>query len=238
MDARRLRLLQAPLEGQPVHALIQAHPARADLAEGLLDCLGTGEIVFDPEPDGVKSPWRTYQACIRRGVELGGPFLVIQEDVLICGRFMEGVERAVAAQKDNPLAFFVPAKPPAYTNAIYRAQEAGSAWAELPMGTWAPVVALAWPQALAEHLLGWIERTRFPPAWRADDEIIGRFVYEVGVPILASVPSLVEHPDTVNSVMNNHRRVGDGRDPGRRAYFFIGDMEERYGCDATRVDWT
>ncbi len=220
-----------------VHAIIQAHPARADLAEGLLDCLGTGEIVFDPEPTGFKSPWRTYQACVRRGVELGGPFLVIQEDVLICDRFLEGVATAVAARPDNPLAFFVPAKPPAYTNAVYRARDAGSAFAELPTGTWAPVVALAWPETLAQHLLQWIEQTRFPPAWRADDEIIGRFVYEMNTPILATVPSLVEHPDTVASVMNNHRRVGDGRDPGRRAYIFIGDDPERYDCDATRVEW-
>jgi hypothetical protein len=46
---------------------------------------------------------------------------------MICDRFLEGVEQAVAARPDNPVAFFVPAKPPAYTNAIYRARDAGSA---------------------------------------------------------------------------------------------------------------
>ena len=176
--------------------------------------------------------------CVARGLELGGPFLVIQEDVLVCDRFLEGVERAVAAQPHNPLAFFVPAKPPAYTNQIFRARDAGSAWATLPLGTWAPVVALAWPQPLAEALVDWIARTRFPPGWRSDDEIIGRFFYEVNAPILASVPSLVEHPDTEPSVMNNGKRVGDGRDPGRRAYFYIGDVPEEFECDATRIDWS
>lgn len=227
-----------PGEGAALNVIVQAHPERAELAEGLLGCLGTGEIVYDPDPDtGVKSPWRTYQACIQRGVELGGPFLVIQEDVIVCDNFVAGVERAVAAQSHNPLAFFVPAKPPAYTNAIYRAHEAGSSWAELPTGTWAPVVALAWPVALAERLLGWMESARIPPAWRADDEIVGRFIYDVDVPILATVPSLVEHPDTVRSVMNHHRRVGDGRDLTRRAYCFIGDEPDRYGCDALSIDW-
>src|SRR5262249_42440893 len=162
--------------------LIQAHPSRADLAEGLLDCLGDGEIVYDPEPTAVKSPWRTYQACIRRGVELGEPFLVIQEDVLVCDNFLAGVEQAIKARPDNPLAFFVPPRPPAYTNVIYRAREAGLTWGELPLGTWAPVVALAWPLRLAERLQSWIEQTRFPPAWRADDEIIGRFLYEANAP--------------------------------------------------------
>jgi hypothetical protein len=220
-----------------VQVLIQAHPARAELAEGLLDCLGAGEIIYDPDPGAPPSPWRTYEACVRRGLELGtDSILVIQEDVLVCGRFLEGVELALAARPDNPVAFFVPGKLPAYINAIYRVRRDGGVWAELPTGSWCPVVATAWPRALAEGLLEWAATNR-PPAWRADDEIAGRFLYYVNTPVMATVPSLVEHPDTEPSVMNGHKRVGDGRDPGRRAYYFIGD-EPGFGCDATVIDWT
>jgi hypothetical protein len=217
--------------------LIQAHPTRAHLAECLLDCLGTGEIVYDPDPGHTPSPWRTYEACLRRGLELGDDhILVIQEDVLICGNFLAGVARALSARPDNPVAFFVPGKPPAYINAIYRVRRDGGAFAELPLGTWCPVVATAWPRHLAEGLLEWSVPNR-PRAWAADDEIAGRFLYAVSVPVLASVPSLVEHPDTEPSVMSRHRRVGDGRDPGRRAYYYIGDEPETFGCDAARIEW-
>lgn len=162
---------------------------------------------------------------------------MIQEDTIVCDRFLEAVELASAAKPSNPLAFFVPAKPPAYTNAIYRARMAGLPWATLPTGTWAPLVATLWPVELGKAFLHWYDSTRLPPGWHADDEIAGRFLYHVETPILASVPSLVEHPDTVPSVMNGHRRVGDGRDPTRRAFFWIGDDDE-YGCDGAAIDWT
>jgi hypothetical protein len=222
-----------------VKCLIQAHPARSDLAEGLLECLGEAEIVYDPDPDSPhRSPWRTYRACLERGLsEDAGSVLILQEDVLICGRLLEGVEMAAAARPDRPLAFFVPGKPTSYTNAIYRARVAGAAWAELPLGTWAPVVASLWPAELAARLLAWYDAANLARPWSADDEIVGRFLAQIKTPMLASVPSLVEHPDTEPSVMNGNRRVGDGLDPHRRAYFFIGDDPD-YGCDATAINWS
>lgn len=222
-----------------IATLIQAHPSRRHLAEGLLECLGAkASIVYDTNAGGPRNPWLTYRRCVERGLELGTDhILIVQEDVLVCDRFLDGVAAATDARPDNPVAFFVPGKPPAYINAIYRARRDGFAWAELPLGTWCPVVATAWPRWLAEKLLEWVVGN-VPPAWRADDEICGRFLYWAGVPVLATVPSLVEHPDTEPSVMNGHKRVGDGRDPGRRAYFFIGDEPERYDCDATTIDWT
>lgn len=155
----------------------------------------------------------------------------------VCGRFMEGVALAERAQQGRPIAFFVQARPTAYMNVIWKARDQGKAWATLPLGTWAPTVALLWPEHLAVALLSWIDRTMFPPKWRADDEIVGRFLHEQNAPIMATVPSLVEHPDTEPSVMNGHKRVGNGLDPARRAYFYIGDDPE-YQCDATRIDWS
>lgn len=221
--------------------LIQAHPARADLADGLLDCLdGRAQIVYDPAPDArQKSPWRTYRACLERGLSVDGVdgILVLQEDVLVCGNLLEGVEQAATARPDRPIAFFVPGKPPAYTNAMFRARAAGEPFAALPLGSWVPVVATLWPAYLAARMLDWYDGARLPAGWTADDEIAGRFLRVEQVRMVASVPSLVEHPDTVDSVMNGHRRVGDGLDPGRRAFFFIGD-EDGYGCDATAIDWS
>lgn len=218
-----------------MRVLIQAHPSRRALAEGLHECIG-GEVVYDANEDGPRNPWLTYKHCIERGLEHGGDhhFVIVQEDVIVCDNFVAAVDRAAMLRPDNPLAFFVPGKPPAYINAIYTARRDNQPWAALPLGTWVPVVATSWPRHLAENLIAWAE-TNVPRQWRADDEICGRFLAWAGVPMLASVPSLVEHPDTEPSVMNGHRRVGDGLDPGRRAYFFIGDEPERYNCDAMSV---
>lgn len=217
-----------------MRVLIQAHPSRRALAEGLHECIG-GEIVYDTNEDGPRNPWGTYRRCLERGLEEGDDhFLIVQEDVIVCDNFVAAVERAVALRPENPLAFFVPGKLAAHINVIYTARRDGIPWAELPLGSWVPVVASSWSRYLAENLIEW-SQTNVPPQWRADDEICGRFLHWAGVPMLASVPSLVEHPDTEPSVMNGHRRVGDGRDPGRRAYFFIGDEPERYNCDAMSV---
>jgi hypothetical protein len=231
-------VLATHLAREPVQALIQAHPHRAELAEELARCLDGCEIVYDPEGGGPRSPWRTYRLCLERGIQLGEPFVVVQEDAIVCDRFLEAADQAAAAQPENPLAFFCPAKPPAYTNVMYRARMQGAPWAQLPTGTWVPLVATCWPVELAKQFLHWYDSTRFPPGWNSDDEIAGRFLYHADVSMLVSVPSLVEHPDDVPSVVGD-RRIREGRDPGRRAFFWIGDPEwSDYGCDGTVIDWT
>lgn len=154
----------------------------------------------------------------------------------MCGHLVEGVERAAAARPEDVLAFFVPGKPAKYVAAVDQARALGLSWAVLTLGTWIPVVATLWPADLAARLVAWYDEQRYR-YFVADDEIAGRFLASVERPPLASVPSLVEHPDTVPSVMNSHRRGGDGLDPGRRAHLWVGDLPE-LGCDATAIDWT
>lgn len=204
----------------------------AELADVCL--AGAAEVVYDPEPDApLRSPWRTYRLCLERGLVSNAELiLVLQDDVIVCANLLEAAERAAQARPDSPIAFFVPGKPFLYVRAIAAARAADEPLVELPLGSWVPTVATMWPAHLAARLLEWFDAERLPRGMVADDEIIGRFLRHAGVPALASVPSLVEHPDTVPSVMNGRRRVGDGRDPGRRAEFWIGDEPGRYGCDA------
>jgi hypothetical protein len=206
------------------------------MAEQLNACLGgCAEIVFDPAPTDYRSPWRTYRAALERTPAAATHRLVVQDDVVVCDHFLEGVDLAVAAQPDRVLLFFVPGKPPHYVRDVMLACSRDESWAELELKTWVPVVAALWPVRLIAPLLAWYDAQGFPAGFVADDEIVGRFLRHIGEPPLASVPSLVEHPDTVPSIMNGHRRGGDGLDPGRRAACWVGDCGY---CDARLVDWT
>jgi len=202
------------------------------------ECLaGAAQVVFDPAPGEGASPWRTYRACLEAGLAVGASHIfVVQDDVIVCGNLLDGVRLAVAARPEDVLCFFVPGRPAHYVAAIDAARAEGRSWAALRLGTWVPVVATLWTAAVAQGMVEWYDEQRYRH-FVADDEIAGRYLAHVGLAPLASVPSLVEHTDTVPSVMNAHRRGGDGLDPGRRAHLWMGDLSE-LGCDAAAVDWT
>lgn len=222
-----------------VSVAIQTHELRAEMATALLGCLdGDADLVFDPEPAEHASPWRTY----RRALETAPPGVshrfVLQDDTIVCDYFRDGLEAACAAQPDRVLAFFVAGHPNSHIRAFDWALNHGAPWAVLDNTTWLPVVATAWPLTLIGDLLGFVdqqfEQQLWPPKFTADDEICGRFLREKGINALASVPSLVEHPDTVHSIASGGRRQPTGLDATRMAQLWIGDV----GCDPRGIDWT
>lgn len=158
--------------------------------------------------------------------------------MIVCDHFLEAVGAAAEARPDRVLVFFVAGHPLQHVRVFDRAARLGSPWAELQNTTWLPVVATAWPLPMIEPLLGWVarrfERRQFPPQFTADDEITGRYLRDVGARALASVPSLVEHPDTVTSVASSGMRQRGGLDAGRCARLWIGDA----GCDPRGIDWS
>jgi hypothetical protein len=194
---------------------------------------GAAELVFDPDPAGRPSPWRTYREALERTPADATHRLVVQDDVVVCEGFVAAVEAAVASQPDRPLVFFVAGNPVIHRRAVLEACWNDLAWAQLALSTWIPAVATLWPVRLLEPFYEFVDRQRWPPSFTADDEIIGRFLRHAGEPPLASVPSLVQHPDTVPSIAG--RRPADGRDPGRQAACWIGDCGD---CHASRIDWT
>lgn len=227
-----------------VSAAIQTHEARAEMAARLNGCLdGRADLVFDPAPgDSLRSPWRTYRRALEETPKGATHRLIVQDDVLVPGYFLDGVAAAVRARPDRMLLLFVPGTPPEYRNLMVRACASGAAWAEIVLRIWIPVVAAVWPVGLIEPILSFEtmkrEKDLWPVGFVADDEIVGRFFRETGQePPLAVVPSIVEHPDTVPSIMNGYRNVGNGLDPGRRAAVWIGDYPECFGCDARRINY-
>jgi hypothetical protein len=197
--------------------------------------------VWDPDPAGARNPWRTYRLALERGLDAPAGTthrLIVQEDVLVCDHFLEAVEAAAAARPDRVLVFFVAGHPLPHVREFDRAVRLGRPWAELQNGTWLPVVATAWPMPMVEPMLAWIgdrfASRKFPPQFTADDELVGRYLRDVGARALASAPSLVEHPDTVTSVASGGLRQRAGLDAGRCARLWIGDA----GCDPRGIDWS
>lgn len=224
-----------------VSLAIQTHPNRSEMAQELLGCLsGRAELVVDPDPHGSPaSPWRTYRLALERGLDAPAGTthrLILQDDVMVCDYFVEGVEAAAASQPGEILVFFVAGTPPEHVRAFDTAYDRGLSWAVLDLARlWLPVVATAWPIDRIDPLLRWVDRQSWPAAFVADDEIAGRFLRDIQTRALAAVPSLVEHPDTVYSIASSGRRDRQGLDPGRVARRWIGDCGL---CDARQIDWT
>ena len=82
--------------------------------------------------------------------------------------------------------------------------------------------------ALKTVRLAWVDAQGWPYAFNADDEIIGRLTRALGIPVYATVPSLVDHPDDVASIVGSREPMfGGNRD--RVAHCYIGDHADPRG---------
>lgn len=98
-----------------------------------------------------------------------------------------------------------------------------------------PVVAVLWPRTKAEEFLDWLPE-KIPglnAPWRSDDAVCGAWMKFTRQTVLATVPSLVEHPDDVLSVKwSAESRVPSGHmNKSNRAFWFIGED------DPLEIDW-
>lgn len=101
----------------------------------------------------------------------------------------------------------------------------GKAWSDLIVGEWVPVVALVWPVEHIQPFLTWANEHGYNASnMRADDAIVGNYCRQLRVAPLATVPSLVEHPDNEPSLVGN-------RTSERRARCYVGDA-------AAGIDWS
>jgi hypothetical protein len=215
-----------------VSIAIQAHPDRAYLAEPLAAETGA-EIVYDPEPDAQwRSPWRTYRHALLTAPPEVTHRLILQDDALVCPNFAVAARAAIAARPDAVIAFYVGGAPYHQAEAVREACKRDDAWAVLENAHWLPAVAVSWPRPHIEEIVPWVDSQGWPEKFRADDEILGRYLREHRLRALATVPSLVDHPDVEPSLVGTRTRGGD--DPARVAACYIGDCA---GC-ALEIDWS
>jgi hypothetical protein len=202
---------------------IQHHPSRSDLLHRTQH-LG-GEIVCDPDPNGARNPWRTYRECLYRTPRDATHRLVLQDDAIVCDHFLEAMQLVLEVRPDNMLALFVPGSHRIAALEMLQACDRDECFFPFPFGSgsWIPVVALVWPSNVIPEFLEWAD-TKYPVVKRrADDAIVGQFARERQKVVLATVPSLVDHPDDVPSLIGN--RINER---SRQAVCMVdGDARER-----------
>lgn len=179
-----------------------AGAARAETLAALLPSLPPDtQVIIDPgadEPE--RSPMRCYRACLDALEPDATHLCVVQDDVTTCRDFPAALEAVVAAQPHDPLALFIPGvgrNQRRMLDACY----AGGRWFELDPADWVPTVALVWPRAQVAAFLAYLDRKRLTAARRSDDSVVGEWAREEQVRVLATCPSLVEHPDLVPSLV-------------------------------------
>lgn len=134
--------------------------------------------------------------------------------------FREKAEAAVVEHPGALICFFVPGSAGGGMHRVLRAAQAGERWAMIGAGGWIPVIAASWPQSLIAPFLEYASQSKFKHQ-RADDEVVKRFVRQHRVEVLATVPSLVEHPDVEPSLIG--RQHGAGQIRWRVAALFSDD---------------
>lgn len=203
-----------------VQIVIQHDPRRSDLLPGLLAAIPSARVISDPDPDSpTRSPWRCYRACLEALERDATHLLIVQDDAEPCRDFEETVTAIVTAHPSDPVCLFVPGlgnNQRLILAACYRDERYARLDPNDPVCL--PVVATVWPRPLIAPLLEYA--ARMPPSRRADDGITGEWSRQNLVPVIATVPSLVEHRDLVPSLVGTSHY--GGINPARVAACWIG----------------
>jgi hypothetical protein len=200
---------------------IQTHPKRDEMARALQALLPESELVVDPDPTAYRSPWRTYREALARTPADATHRLVIQDDTEPCQNFLPALDLVIAARPSHPIVLFVSGLHKPAVAALMRACDRDEPFAVVPASVvWIPAVAVVWPAEMIAPILAWTDAQHYPVKFSADDEILGRACRSLGYEVLCTVPSLVEHPDEVESLTGLHR-AKRGHDPNRLAWCMI-----------------
>lgn len=188
------------------------------------------------EDDGPSppNPWRGYRLCLQTFLETTDSHaVVIQDDGVVCRNFGPAVERITEARPEIPICLFVSGTRNATLKKYLRAMLAKQAYSTIWFQDFCPVVAMIWPRAKAQAFLKWSETAKLPgmPNPRSDDAVVGSWMKFTRQEVLATVPSLVEHPDDTPSVKHDIPKAPLGS-KSRTAIWFIEDD------DPLLKDWT
>ncbi len=208
-------------EPRPLVA-IQHHPSRHELLPRLTGRLGQLEHEIVPDDGPPPDPWRGHRKCLERHREPFTHLVVIQDDAIPCPAFECELRCALEQEPDATLMLFLGAQPRLTAQAAMRALDAGESFAAKHPRDYCPVVGISYPAAHAADILAWNEEPNGRRS-KSDDFMIGRWHRERQHRILATVPSLVDHPDDVPSVVGNGLGAR-GRNPSRTALIFLAPL--------------
>lgn len=219
----------APHGSSPL-VLIQHHPARADLLPRILGRIGAlpYRIVADTAGDK-PSPWRCYRACLEVAAAqpAGARTVILQDDALPCIDFECEVGCSISEEPDAFLVLWLGGQPAVTGMAAKRAYADGLWFARLAPRDWVPAVGTCMTTEHAAAIIEWtdehepkIAARRGIKALRSDDFLLGEWHRACKPRIMVTVPSIVEHPDDVPSLIGNGKG-SHGKNRARTALFFI-----------------
>ncbi len=185
------------------------------------------ETDFEPP-----NPWLGYLECLRDPPDGATHMLVVQDDTVTCRNVTPALHLIAGKHPNTPICVFLGKLPMRTRKAALEAGKAGEHYVTIHHGDFLPVVAVLWPVDKAVEFYDWglnngstRHKNGRPLLERSDDAMGGRWMRQKHVPILATIPSLIEHPDDVASTI--------ARKPaGRTALFWHGQ-----DWDALEVDW-
>ena len=213
---------------------IMHHRSRSYLAPRILGMLGPTsrarhfQVISDPVPIvsvNDVNPWRTYKLCLAAAPVDCTHYLVLQDDALLCRRFLWAAVEALRHRPTEIVAFFL--NDLAFQSACRMKSDAQlcHAWSPLdPNERFCPTVATCYPRLMVEDLRRFQSEFVNPIA---DDEMVGRWRRERGHAVWCTIPNLVQHDEEAPSVLLGHR---DSRP--RWASCFIGEHSPAL------IDWT
>lgn len=212
-------------------ARVQAHPSRRQIRQRLLDGLQgipTEVIETDFDPP---SPWAGYKECLRSVVDENcSHVLIVQDDAIPCRNIGTALQ-AISEVTDVPVCLFMPMVSVTRKPALQAAKE-GRCFVEIVPRGFLPVVAVLWPKDKAMSFLRWSEkapqlqrRNGQRIEHRSDDAMGYLWMRSQQEKALATIPSLVQHPDDVPSTI--------AKKPGGRTALFWHESP----WDPMSVEW-
>jgi hypothetical protein len=184
------------------------------------------ETDFDPP-----NPWYGYLRCLDAPPDCTH-LLIVQDDTITCTNLAPALERVAAVEGDVPVCLYLGGIPMRTRGEALRAGKAGKRFVDVHPGDFMPIVAVLWPIEKAREFHAWgtdpnrlRQRNGKVFEERSDDAMGGRWMRQTRQRVVATIPSLVEHPDDVISTIAR-------QNSGRTALFWHGPE-----WDALTIDW-
>lgn len=179
---------------------IQAHPARSHLWGPLQDAIGlpTEVSVHSSDPP---SPWAGYKQCLSEIPDCSH-LVVVQDDAQVCRNFGATVTKIAERHPSTPVVLFLAKNPVRTARDAAKAIKHGQRYVTVFIREFLPMVGVLWPREKALEFMEWAETGKLPGGHgaRSDDAVAGRWMIQTRQRVLATVPSIVQHPGMEPSV--------------------------------------
>ena len=193
---------------------IMAVPSRSDEVNRIVKKLGVRVPVFyDTDKKG---PWFNAQRAwgsVRSGAS---HHLVLQDDIVLCGNFMNTVEHLCSLRPNDILNLFSMRKD------SFEAQAAGTSWIRTDYGVWGQAIVM--PVPFIPKMLRW-SRTNLKEEFPYDDSRITMWMESIKRSAYVPSPNIVDHIDGEST-------LGHKTPLPRKSRYFIGE-----DVDGMSVDW-